>query len=100
MEVGENNVRVFYGTEKREGERLEIYTGGISPCSRDHVSDPMIPPVRTDPVWGRAWSGPVPPEGRTGLGPRLAVLDWTGLVWTSPNRIILINFKVDRKLKK
>jgi hypothetical protein len=31
MEVGENRVRVFYGTEKREGERLEIYTGGISP---------------------------------------------------------------------
>jgi hypothetical protein len=32
-------VGVFYGTEKREGERLEIYTGGISPCSRDCVSD-------------------------------------------------------------
>jgi hypothetical protein len=39
MEVGENRVRVFYGTEKREEERLEIYTGGISPCSRDRVSD-------------------------------------------------------------
>jgi hypothetical protein len=39
MEVGENRVRVFYGTEKKEGERLEIYTGGISPCSRDRVSD-------------------------------------------------------------
>jgi hypothetical protein len=34
MEVEENRVRVFYGTEKREGERLEIYTGGISPCSK------------------------------------------------------------------
>ena len=34
MEVGENRVRVFYGTEKIEGERLEIYTEGISPCSR------------------------------------------------------------------
>jgi len=33
MEVGENRVRVFYGTEKREGERLEIYIGGIGPCS-------------------------------------------------------------------
>jgi len=33
MEVEENRLRVFYGTEKREGERLEIYTGGISPCS-------------------------------------------------------------------
>jgi hypothetical protein len=39
MEVGENSVRAFYGTEKREGERLEIYTGGISPCSSDRVSD-------------------------------------------------------------
>jgi len=39
MEVGENRVRVFYGIEKREGERLEIYTGGINPCSRDRVSD-------------------------------------------------------------
>jgi hypothetical protein len=25
MDVGENRVRVFYGREKREGERLEIY---------------------------------------------------------------------------
>jgi len=33
MEVGENRVRVFYGIEKRDGERLEIYTGGIGPCS-------------------------------------------------------------------
>ena len=32
MEVGENRVRVFYGTEER-GERLEIYTGGIGLCS-------------------------------------------------------------------
>jgi len=39
MEVGENRVRVFYGTEKREGETLEIYTGGISPCSSDRVPD-------------------------------------------------------------
>jgi len=39
MEVGENRMRVFYGTEKREGERLEIYTGVISPCSSDRVSD-------------------------------------------------------------
>jgi len=57
----------------------------------------MIPPVRTDLVWSRAQSGPVPPEGRTGPSPRLAVLDWTGLVWTSPNRILFINFKVDLK---
>jgi len=56
--------------------------------------------VRTDPVWGTAWSGPVSPEGRTGPGPGLAVWDWTGLVWTSPNGIIFINFKVDQKLQK
>jgi hypothetical protein len=55
----------------------------------------MIPPVRTDPVWGRAQSGPVPPEGQTGPGPRLAVLDWTGLVWTSPNRIMLNSVLID-----
>jgi len=57
----------------------------------------MIPPVRTDPVWGRAQSGPVPPEGQTLPGPRLAVLSWTGLVWTSPNRLIFINFTRDPK---
>jgi hypothetical protein len=34
MEVGENRVRVFYGTKKREGEKLEIYTGDIGPCIR------------------------------------------------------------------
>ena len=55
----------------------------------------MIPHVRKDPVWGGAQSGPVPEEGQTGPGTRLAVLDWTGLVWTSPNRIIYITFKVD-----
>jgi len=33
MEVGENRTCVFYGTEKREGEKLEIYTGGIGPYS-------------------------------------------------------------------
>jgi hypothetical protein len=32
-------VCIDYGTEKREGERLEIYTGGISPSSSDCVSD-------------------------------------------------------------
>jgi len=61
---------------------------------------PTIPPVRTDPVWGKASSCPVSLQGRTGPGPRLAVLDWKGLVWTSPNGIIVINFKVDRNLKK
>jgi hypothetical protein len=33
MEVGENHAHVFYGTEKREGEKLKIYTGGIGSCS-------------------------------------------------------------------
>jgi len=39
MEVGENRVYEFYGTEKREGERLEIYGRDISPCSSHRVSD-------------------------------------------------------------
>jgi hypothetical protein len=40
MKAEENCVRVFYGTEKREGkEKDSKYTGGISPCSSDHVSD-------------------------------------------------------------
>jgi hypothetical protein len=38
MEVGENRMRVFYVTEKREGEKLEIYGRDISPCSTHHVS--------------------------------------------------------------
>jgi len=43
----------------------------------------MIPPVRTDPVRGRDQYGPVQSLGCTGPSPRLAVWDWTGLVWTS-----------------
>jgi len=74
---------------------LTLLDTGVS--QSEAVAYSMIPPVRTDPVWGRAQSGPVPPEGQTGPGPGLAVLDWTGLVWTSPNRIIFINFKVDPK---
>jgi len=83
-----------------------VQSSGLGVCNRVHAgaysgaysqAGSMIPPVRTDPVWGRAQSGPVPPEGRTGPSPRLAVLDWTGLVWTSPNWIIFINFKVDPK---
>jgi hypothetical protein len=46
----------------------------------DELHAPLIPPVRTDLVWGRAQSGPVQSEGRMGPSPRLAVLDWTGLV--------------------
>lgn len=41
---------------------------------------PMIPPGWRDPVWGRAQSCAVPPEGRTGPVTRLAVLDWTDLI--------------------
>jgi hypothetical protein len=39
MKVGENRVRVFYGTEKREGEKLEIYGRDIIPYSSHRVSD-------------------------------------------------------------
>jgi len=49
----------------------------------------MIPPVRTDPVWGRAQYGPVQPLGRTGESPRLAVSDWVGFVWTSPHMLAI-----------
>jgi hypothetical protein len=31
---GVNRVRIFYGTEKRERERLEIYTRGIKPLQQ------------------------------------------------------------------
>jgi len=47
----------------------------------------MIPPVRTDPVWGRAQYGSVQLLGGTGLSPRLVVRDWTGLIWTSPHML-------------
>jgi hypothetical protein len=36
---GKNRLRVFYCTEKREGESLEIYARAISPCSSCRVSD-------------------------------------------------------------
>jgi hypothetical protein len=45
MEVGENRVRVFYGTEKR-GEKLEIYTEGISPCRRAVYQTCNMSPVQ------------------------------------------------------
>jgi len=60
----------------------------------------IIPPFRTDPVWGRARSGLVHPQGRTGPGPRLAVMDWMGLLWTGPNRGVFLNFEVDQKTKE
>jgi len=50
----------------------------------------MIPPIRTDPVWGRAQYGPVQLLGGTGPSPRLAVCDWTGLVWTSPRTLAIL----------
>jgi hypothetical protein len=64
------------------------YAPLIGPYTEIHIRlmklKTMIPPVRTDPVWGRAQYGPVQPLGQTGPSPRLAVWDWTGLVWTSP----------------
>jgi len=49
--------------------------------------EPMIPPVQTVPVYGRAQSSPVQMEGWTRLDHRLPVLDWTGSVWTSPHTL-------------
>jgi len=46
MDVGENRVCVFCGTEKREGERLEIYTGGIGPCSCTVYQTCIMSPVQ------------------------------------------------------
>jgi hypothetical protein len=51
---------------------------------------PVFSPVRTDPVWGRAQYGPVQPEGQTGPDHKQAVLDWTGLVWTSPFLLMVV----------
>jgi len=87
----------------RLGREFEAGTVCI-PQSGDETCVPvpisMIPPVRTDPVWGRAQSGPVPPEGRTGLSPRLAVLDWTGLVWTDPFTHIILSLLFSQVLPK
>jgi len=55
------------------------------------LRSPMIPPVQMIPVWGRARSSPVHQESRSGLDCRLAVLDWTGLVWTSLTKLLEIN---------
>jgi len=52
--------------------------------------DSVFSPVRTDPVWGRAQYGPVEPEGQTGPDHKQAVLDWTGLVWTSPFLLMVV----------
>ena len=60
----------------------------------------MIPPVQTIPVRGRAQSSPVKWEGRTGLIHRLAVLDWTGLVWTDPFMHIIVTLLFGQVLLK
>jgi len=65
---------------------VSIATSGTSPIAHSLA---MNPPVRTDRVWGRAQSSPVQPEGWTGLDHRLPVLDWTGLVWTSPHTLTI-----------
>ena len=59
-------------------------------CSKTQGLKSMIPPVWTDPVWGRAQYGPVQPLGRTGPSPRLAVSDSTGLVWTSLHTLAIL----------
>jgi hypothetical protein len=50
----------------------------------------VFSPVWTDPVWGRAQYGPVQPEVQTGPDHTQAVLDWTGLVWTSPFLLMVV----------
>ena len=56
----------------------------------DSSSNPMIPPVQMNSVWGRAQSSQVQMEDWTGLDNRLSVLDCTGLVWTSPHTLTII----------
>jgi len=60
----------------------------------------MIPPVWTDPVCGRAQSSPVPLEGWTGLGPRPAVLNRTGLIWTDPFTHIILSLLFTKFYRK
>ena len=72
---------------------LTYSEGGKNPCRRHLYRaeiQTMSPPVRTDPVWGRAQSSPVQTEGWTGLDHRLPVLDWMGLVWTSPHTLTIL----------
>jgi len=63
MEVGENRVRVFNGTVKREGERLEIYTGGIGSCSSTVYQTCDMSPVQVQLYHRLLWRnhpGPSP----------------------------------------
>jgi hypothetical protein len=53
-----------------------------------------------DLIWGMASSSSVQQEGLTALRTRLAIVDWTGLVWTGPNTVVFINSKVDQKTKE
>jgi len=61
------------------------------------VHNSMIPPVQTDPVWGRAQSGPVPPEGQTGTGS--LGLDGLGLDQSKQDNIYQFQSRSE-KLKK
>jgi len=78
---------IYTVTDIQYQVRINIHSGGYPEVVQD--TQPMIRPVRTDPVWGRAQYGPVQPLGRIGPSPRLAVLDWTGLVWTSPHTLAI-----------
>jgi hypothetical protein len=64
--------------------RINLY------CKLQHMHQrDMIPPVRMDPVGGRAQFSPGQPVGLTGPSPTLAVWDWMGLIWTSPHMLAI-----------
>jgi len=50
----------------------------------------VFSPVQRDPVLGRARYSPVLPECQTGPDPKQEVLDWTGLVRTSPFLLMVV----------
>jgi len=70
--------------------RSAINAGAIMVDRAHTAGKTVFSPVRTDPVWGRAQYGPVKPERHTGPDHKQAVLDWTGLVWTSPFLLMVV----------
>jgi len=58
---------------------------------RDHhiYNQPIIEPVWTDPLWGRAEYCPLLTSCRTGPCPLVAVGDWIGSAWTSWHTLVI-----------
>ena len=80
--------------------RLRLWSSDIGSVLCRDLFGAMIPPLRAIPVYGRAQSGPVQWEGRTGRITRLAVLDRPGLVWTDPCTDIVMTLLFSQVLLK